>query len=55
MRSCQSIPHCVAIAETAVAKISRKRWSMAWPTFRSSAVGLVFDMERSVSATLRDG
>ena len=49
------MPHCGAIADTAVAKISRKRWSIAWPTFSSSAVGLVFDMGPLVSATLRDG
>src|SRR5215470_12172017 len=50
MRSCQSMSHCWAIAPTAVAKMSRKRWSRAWPTLRSRDVGLSRDIER-----LRDG
>src|SRR4029453_13887691 len=49
------MPHCVAMDATAVGKISRKRWSMAWPRFSSSAVGLVFDMGDRFSATVRVG
>jgi hypothetical protein len=41
IRSCHTMPHSAAMAETAVAKMSRKRWSRAWPALRRSAVGLV--------------
>src|SRR6266850_5325695 len=44
IRSCQIIPQSAAMAPTAVAKISRKRWSSAWPALRSKAVGLPVDM-----------
>src|SRR5882724_279020 len=34
------MPHSAAMAPTAVAKIRRKRWSMAWPALSSSEVAL---------------
>src|SRR4029434_230533 len=49
------MPHCVAMDATAVAKISRKRWSMAWPRFSSSAVGLVLDRGVWSAVTVRVG
>src|SRR5262252_8253077 len=55
MRSCQSMSHCWAIAPTAVAKMSRKRWSRAWPTLRSRDVGLSRDIERLRDGTRVDG
>src|SRR5581483_28173 len=51
IRSCQTMPHSAAMADTAVAKMSRNRWSMAWPTLRSRAVGLVLDMAGSLPHT----
>src|SRR5512145_994634 len=40
MRSCQIMPQSAAMAATAVAKMSRKRWSIAWPALSSSVVAL---------------
>src|SRR5688572_29608300 len=45
------MPHSAAMADTAVAKMSRKRWSRAWPVLRRSAVGLV----RVITGILHDG
>jgi hypothetical protein len=49
IRSVHTIRQSAAMAATAVAKISRNRWSRPWPTLRRSAVGVPSDVRGEVS------